>query len=173
MKINKNFIAASIALILLLAGSGAWLMAKSRIDLPVTSFQKMSKPLPEIDLLSVGEEEYALPDTAFLLVVWATWCPTCVAEHSYLSEVAEDIPLVGILLRDEEAQASQFLLENGNPFEHNFNDAVGSYSEKIDVLGTPSMFFIDDNKIIRARLIGGLDERKWQGKKLREFTANL
>lgn len=173
MKINKYSIIAALVLVLLLTSLSSWLLMKNETGLSGFSFQKMNQPLPEIDLLSIGDQEGALPDTAFLLVVWATWCPACVAEHPYLIEIAKDIPLIGLVLRDEESKVTQFLAAQGNPFVHNFNDIVGSYSQTIGVQGTPTIFFVDKEATIRARLLGGLNERKWVDKKLQQFAAQL
>ena len=53
----------------------------------------IGKPVPAFQLESVQDETKMLDEkiiktgTPRLLTVWATWCPTCYAEHAYLNKV--------------------------------------------------------------------------------------
>ena len=61
-----------------------------------------------------------------LINVWATWCPTCRAEHQYLrSLAAQGIRIVGINYKDDRQKAVNWLHELGNPYALGVFDGDG------------------------------------------------
>ena len=74
----------------------------------------------------------------FLVNVWATWCPTCHAEHPYLVEISErepDVTFVGVNYKDDVDAAREFLDERGNPFKLNIADIDGRLGVDLGVPG--------------------------------------
>ena len=61
-----------------------------------------------------------------LLNVWATWCPTCRAEHQYLNQLsAQGIRVVGMNYKDDRQKAISWLKELGNPYALSLFDGDG------------------------------------------------
>jgi cytochrome c biogenesis protein CcmG, thiol:disulfide interchange protein DsbE len=106
----------------------------------------------------------ALREGIFLVSIWATWCPTCIAEHAYLMELSvsePDLTLVGINYKDDVALAREFLDERGNPFKLNLVDVDGSLGIDFGIAAAPESFLVDSSGTIRYRHVGMIDKRVW------------
>lgn len=98
-----------------------------------------------------------------LLNVWATWCPTCRAEHTYFNKLAEQGVLIyGVNYKDESQAARDWLDELGNPYRYSIEDRLGSMGINLGVYGAPETFLIDADGIIHYKYIGAVDERVWR-----------
>ena len=118
----------------------------------------IGKPVPTFKLESVQDETKMLDEKT----VWATWCPTCYAEHAYLTELAKQgIEIVGIDYKDERAKAMKFLMNYGNPFKAIIYDPKGSLGLDLGVYGAPETFVIDSNGKILYRHAGDVNEHVW------------
>ncbi|AXB19258.1 Thiol:disulfide interchange protein DsbE [Salmonella enterica subsp. enterica serovar Napoli] len=72
------------------------------------------------------EAEVLTQGKPVLLNVWATWCPTCRAEHQYLNQLsAQGIRVVGLNYKDDRAKAVAWLKELGNPYALSLSDSDG------------------------------------------------
>lgn len=81
----------------------------------------IGKPVPAFKLESLEQpgktfDQAVLRDgKPILLNVWATWCPTCRAEHEYLNKLAaQGIRVVGLNYKDDRSKAVQWLNSLGN-----------------------------------------------------------
>ena len=102
-----------------------------------------------------------------LLNVWATWCPTCYAEHQYLNQLAEQgIRIIGLDYKDQNDKAVKWLRDLKNPYQVVLKDEKGSFGLDLGVYGAPETFLIDGNGIIHYRHAGDVNERVWKEKLL-------
>ncbi len=98
-----------------------------------------------------------------LVNVWATWCPTCFAEHQFLDELAKSgVPIVGVDYKDGVEAAREWLHKYGNPYEAVINDDNGVLGLDLGIYGTPETFLVDGKGIIRYRWTGNLDADGWK-----------
>ena len=98
-----------------------------------------------------------------LLNVWATWCPTCRAEHQYLNQLsAQGVRVVGLNYKDDRQKAIVWLKELGNPYSLSLFDGDGMLGLDLGVYGAPETFLIDGKGIIRYRHAGDLNARVWE-----------
>lgn len=98
-----------------------------------------------------------------LLNVWATWCPTCAAEHSTLRALAErGVVIYGVNYKDDPADARRWLQALGDPYRFILNDESGRIGIDLGVYGAPETFLLDAQGVIRYRHVGALDENVWQ-----------
>ena len=106
------FLAIAAALLWQLArnaeGDDPTNLESALIGKPVPKF--VSNPLDnpgqfyQADVLTQGKP--------VLLNVWATWCPTCRAEHQYLNQLsAQGIRVVGMNYKDDRQKAISWLKE--------------------------------------------------------------
>ncbi|MDG6858549.1 DsbE family thiol:disulfide interchange protein [Glaesserella parasuis] len=128
----------------------------------------VGKIIPEFKLESLHEATQMLDSsvvktgTPRLLNVWATWCPTCFAEHQFLTVLAKQgVEIVGIDYKDERAKALKFLKDYGDPYKAIVYDPKGSLGLDLGVYGAPETFIIDGNGKIHYRHTGDVNEKVW------------
>ncbi|MCK3655290.1 thiol:disulfide interchange protein [Pasteurellaceae bacterium Macca] len=128
----------------------------------------VGKVVPDFQLSALLDENKMLnadvvkTGSPRLLNVWATWCPTCYAEHQYLTELAKQgVNIVGIDYKDERAKAIKFLADNGDPYKAVIFDPKGSLGLDLGVYGAPETFVIDGQGKILYRHAGDVNPRVW------------
>lgn len=117
-------------------------------------------------LLEPGQEvsEEIFQGHVSLLNVWGTWCPSCRTEHPFLVKLADEgVRIIGMDYKDDDALARRWLEDLGNPYAITFADATGSFGIDLGVYGAPETYIIDRKGIIRAKRVGVVDARIWQG----------
>ena len=133
----------------------------------------IGKPFPSFEARSLfdvsanmGSEQLIGRPT--LVNVWATWCPTCKAEHAELIEIAEDtdLQLIGINYKDDRSDAIQWLAEFGNPFDRVLEDPRGDLGVELGVYGAPETFLLDRRGYIVYKRVGAITEQVWLGQML-------
>ena len=91
--------------------------------------QKLNDPVPDFELPSltaVGETLNAadLTGEISLLNVWATWCPSCIAEHGELTRIFETtgLRIIGVNYNDDSDAARAWLKRWGDPYAFHIVD---------------------------------------------------
>lgn len=129
----------------------------------------VGKPVPSFQLHDLIEPEREHQASLFnseplLLNVWATWCPTCQAEHSFLNRLAEQgVKIIGLNYKDDRSKAIRWLEALGDPYRINLYDGKGMLGLDLGVYGAPETFFIDSQGVIRHRHVGDLNPQNWAG----------
>lgn len=131
---------------------------KSEIPSPLVGKPMPAFELPRLDdpFTVVSSEE--LKGAPFLLNVWASWCVTCRYEHPVIEELArmERVPIIGLNYRDPRANALNWLLRFGDPYDFHLADEPGRVAIDFGVYAAPESFLVDSNGIIRYKHIGAL-----------------
>ncbi|WP_413110678.1 DsbE family thiol:disulfide interchange protein [Thaumasiovibrio sp. DFM-14] len=128
----------------------------------------IGQPVPSFRLEDLGQpgREYQQDifiGTPLLLNVWATWCPTCYAEHQYLNQLAVNgVKIIGLNYKDDRKKATQWLEDLGNPYLISLYDGDGMLGLDLGVYGAPETFLIDASGTVRYRHVGDVNERNWQ-----------
>ena len=98
-----------------------------------------------------------------LLNVWATWCPTCAAEHAYLNELARrGVRIYGLNYKDDLQAARRWIQSKGDPYIANILDPAGRLGLDLGVTGAPETYLLDAEGVIHLRHQGPVDERVWR-----------
>ena len=119
--------------------------------------------LQDIYDLNKQHDRSILTGRPMLLNVWATWCPTCRAEHQFLNGLAQQgVRVVGMNYKDDRQKAMSWLQRLGNPYRLSLYDGNGMLGLDLGVYGAPETFLIDGQGIIRWRHAGDLNERVWR-----------
>lgn len=124
----------------------------------------IDKPLPAFSLPSLEDPDRMLSAEDFkgeaaLVNVWATWCPTCRAEHEMLNQLAsQGVVVYGVNYKDDSEAARRWLNELGNPYRLNVEDPQGSLGINLGVYGAPETFLIDKDGVIRHKYVGAIDQ---------------
>ena len=120
----------------------------------------IGKPFPAFALPSVIEPGKTITQADLLgkpalVNVWATWCPSCRAEHPVLNKLAASgVNIYGVNYKDQREPAQKWLRELHNPYQLNIEDAAGTLGLDLGVYGAPETFLIDREGIIRAKHVG-------------------
>ena len=129
----------------------------------------LNKPFPvfEAPLLSDGEtrvDRSVLLGSPVLVNVWATWCPTCKAEHDELMRIRErtGLRIVGVNYKDQRDLALAWLQRYGNPYEVVIQDPDGSLGVELGVYGAPESFLLDADGTIVYKRVGDINPRIWR-----------
>jgi cytochrome c biogenesis protein CcmG/thiol:disulfide interchange protein DsbE len=129
----------------------------------------LHKPFPEFraPLLDHPERVVARSDllgAPVLVNVWATWCPTCKAEHDELLRIREStgLRIVGVNYKDDPDAARRWLEAYGNPYEMVIQDLDGSLGVELGVYGAPESFLLDAEGTIVYKRVGDINDRIWR-----------
>lgn len=127
----------------------------------------VGQPFPEFEMAELLSGNIItaanLEGQPLLVNVWATWCPTCKAEHSFLNMLAaEGVRIVGINYKDDASGAMKWLTNYGNPYEFNISDTEGKLGLDLGVYGAPETFLVDSQGVIRAKHVGDLNADVWR-----------
>ncbi|MDE0422630.1 MAG: DsbE family thiol:disulfide interchange protein [Gammaproteobacteria bacterium] len=130
----------------------------------------LDKPFPGFDLpvLAGAPGERATRDRLLgetrLVNVWATWCPTCLAEHGELMRIRAEtgLSIVGISYKDDSRKARQWLAHYGDPYDFNVVDLDGDLGVDLGVYGAPETFLVDAEGIIRFKHVGDVNPGVWR-----------
>lgn len=100
---------------------------------------------------------------AFLLNVWASWCPSCRVEHAYLQSLADKgVKIVGMNYKDNTEDALQFLEVLGDPFETIIVDQKGDLGLDLGVYGAPETYLVNAQGRILVKRIGVMNQSVWE-----------
>jgi cytochrome c biogenesis protein CcmG/thiol:disulfide interchange protein DsbE len=137
-------------------------------DPTVLPSARIGQPMPDFQLGTVADPGRLvtaadLKGQVSVLNVWATWCISCQVEHPVLLQMAaQGIPIIGVNYKDYREAAQKYLELNGDPFRFSIFDGKGDLGLDLGVYGAPETYLVDRDGRIRYRLIGVLDEKKWE-----------
>ena len=125
----------------------------------------IGKPAPEFELpLLLQEGSFSNKDLighVTLLNVWASWCFACRQEHEVVKHLSrEGVRIIGLNYKDEASDAKQWLAKLGNPYQAIAADRDGRIAIDWGVYGAPETFLIDQQGIIRHKVIGPLSDQE-------------
>lgn len=129
----------------------------------------LGKPFPDFSAPTLHEPERTIErddllGAPVLVNVWATWCPTCAAEHDELLRIREatGLRIVGVNYKDEPDKARRWLEAYGNPYDMVIQDLDGSLGVELGVYGAPESFLLDADGTIVYKRVGDINPRIWR-----------
>lgn len=141
----------------------------------------LGKPFPDFEAPLLAEPERTvsredLVGEPVLVNVWATWCPTCAAEHDELLRIRQEtgLRIVGVNYKDEPGKARRWLAAYGNPYDLVIQDPDGSLGVELGVYGAPESFLLDRHGTIVYKRVGDINPRIWRdelGPKVAQVTG--
>ncbi|PIJ51533.1 thiol:disulfide interchange protein [Erwinia sp. OLTSP20] len=167
---NKKLLWIPLGLFMLLAAALLWQLSRNATGDDPTLLESalVGKPVPQFKLEALDssgkfyDQAVLINGKPLLLNVWATWCPTCRAEHQYLNQLATGgVRVVGLNYKDDRTKAINWLNTLGNPYALSLYDGNGMLGLDLGVYGAPETFLIDGKGIIRYRHAGDMTPRVW------------
>ena len=130
----------------------------------------IGKPIPTFAVATLKDPTKIITDKDLqgkiaLVNVWATWCPACKQEHETLVQLAQQvkIPIYGLNYKETDKEgAIRWLQDYGDPYVFNLSDENGRIAIDFGVYGAPETFLIDEQGIIRHKLVGIMTPQVWQ-----------
>ena len=124
----------------------------------------IGKPAPEFELpLLLKDGSFSNKDFIghiTLVNVWASWCFACRQEHDTVKYLSRNgVRVIGLNYKDEPNDAKQWLAKLGNPYQAIAADRNGRIAIDWGVYGAPETFLIDQQGIIRHKVIGPLSDQ--------------
>ena len=142
---------------------------------PSALIGREAPPVPQTTLADKTQltDEMLRQPGVKLVNFWASWCPPCRAEHPTIAELAKDLPVYGVTLKDPEAQALQFLGEHGDSYHAIASDPRGRAAIDWGVTAPPETFIINGEGRILYRFAGPLIREDYTGRFLPELQKAL
>lgn len=133
---------------------------------PTFALAELTRPDHVVDSKSLLGRWYAFN-------VWGTWCVECRVEHEALLAIKRDgrVPLIGMDWKDEDAAATQWLSELGNPYATVVVDRNGRVALDWGVYGAPETFLVSPLGIIVYKHVGAMTAGVWQQQFLTRASA--
>ena len=126
-----------------------------------TTFIKIAdrKIAPEITGLTLNGTNYTYTkDKVAVVNVWASWCSPCRAEAPTLSSLANKYPnvaFIGILTRDNPANAEAFARRFKLPYPTIIDDSILiGFKGSLPANAIPTTVILDRNGLVAARISG-------------------
>ena len=125
----------------------------------------IGKPAPTFNLpLLLQEGSFSNEDLighVTLVNVWASWCFACRQEHEVVKHLSRSgVRIIGLNYKDEPDNAKNWLDKLGNPYKSIAVDYNGRIAIDWGVYGAPETFLIDQQGIIRHKVIGPLSDKE-------------
>lgn len=138
----------------------------------------IGKQMPVFNLPRLGHPGQTVSDADLrgqfsVLNVWATWCVGCRQEHPVLNEIARQgqVPIYGLNWKDDQALASGWLQQLGNPYVATAFDGEGRVAIDWGVYGAPETFLIAPDGTILYRHIAPITHEVWENEFLSRIAA--
>ncbi|HWI89009.1 MAG TPA: redoxin family protein [Sphingomicrobium sp.] len=151
-----------LAVLLLIIVALVWRLA-TPVDTNVSS-KLAGKPLPAFVLPQALPTKPALSSADLatgqprILNIFASWCVPCIGEVKVLQQLkARGIAIDGIAVRDTAQELSDFLAQNGDPYERIGSDDQSRVQIALGSSGVPESFVIDGKGVIRYQHIGAIE----------------
>jgi peroxiredoxin len=119
-------------------------------------------PAPSFQAETLEGKTVSLDDyrgKVLLLTFWATWCEPCKKEMpeiqaAYEKHKEEGLAVVAVNFGEKKEPAEAFFEKTGLTFP-SLLDRRANIAERFGVISLPVTFFIDQDGIIRERVVGG------------------
>lgn len=117
---------------------------------------KVGSLAPEFELAKLDGTKVSFSDiegNPAVLVFWTAWCPSCKEEAPHINKLAEDydgkgVRVLGINIGEGEARVKEGIKDFGIKYEV-LRDADTKVAKSYNVLGTPTIVFLDKNGVTR------------------------
>jgi len=129
----------------------------------------INRSLPDFRMASLSDPNEFVNNKVFkghvsLLNVFASWCSTCRAEHPMMMDIARShlVMLYGLNYKDKRETAKKFIDKYGDPYVSIIYDPRGLLGVDLGVYGTPEVFVIDRQGVIRYKYVGAITPEVWR-----------
>ena len=133
-------------------------------DLKNLIIHNIPKPIPEIELIRIGNDPEVVQlgqNHVTVINFWATWCAPCREEMPSLNELTKSIGadnfsvMVVATGRNSDKSINEFFVTHDLSDLRSYKDPRGTVASSLSILGLPTTIIVDQHSNEVARLIGG------------------
>lgn len=124
---------------------------------------------PALTLETLEGEQFdqtVLSEKHVILNFWATWCEPCRLEMPDIAQLAneypDDLAVVAINLKEDEAAITSFLEELGLHDFHVLLDREGKLADQFQVIALPTTYFLNKDGTIAHKHIGFMNYEQFK-----------
>lgn len=157
-----------IPLVVVIAvGVAAVVQLKNPVKPNILPSTLLNREVPPFDLAPLegrtkGFSSEDLKGQVSLVNIFGSWCIACVAEHAFLVQVKDLVPIYGIDWREKTRSAGpKWLDQRGDPYTLVGDDPDSEAAIAFGVTGAPETFVVDKNGIVRYKHIGPVGPESW------------
>ncbi|MEP3441754.1 MAG: DsbE family thiol:disulfide interchange protein [Sulfitobacter sp.] len=175
-KINPMMIAPPLIFVAFVAMAAVGMYRDDPNGIPSTMIGKPAPGVPERALAGFTHATPEMLATGEVTLVnfWASWCPPCRAEHPRLLEMqAQGVNIIGINFGDTERAATQYIVNDDNPFAGIGFDPQRRMAVDWGVTAPPETFILDGGGTVLYRFTGPLVGSDYEQRFLPAFEAAL
>lgn len=130
--------------------------------------------MPDVVVQDVAEQSWALnaaSDQPYVVHLWGSWCPICMAEKDTIESLAQDYVVIKVAVNSgNDGELIQFAQKEAIASPGLVNDPEGKLMQQLKVPAVPATFFVFANGQIFTQEIGWTSE--W-GMRLRLLLMGL
>ncbi len=165
--------ARRVAVLLAAVGAIGLLMASLVVEIgrdPCLPSALIDRTAPPLAGSTLAGEPFDLADLSGRVRIvnfWASWCIECRREHPDFVRIADryrgdPVAIVGVIYQDDPDAARAYMREMGGDWP-NILDPGGRVAIDYGVAGVPETFLMDAGGVVRAKVIGRIDEGTLRG----------
>ncbi|MBQ4849072.1 redoxin family protein [Pseudoalteromonas sp. MMG013] len=145
---------------------------------------RIGQVMPSFTLPDLMDDEKQWQNTdllgeVYLLNVWGTWCPTCIAELGYLAQLrSQGVRIIGLYYEQAydpdfgdqfdmnalRVEVKSMLDRAGDPYQFNILDLERTLALDLGVSGAPETFLVNKEGKILLHHTGDINPRVWRAK---------
>ena len=136
-----------------------------KIEVNYNTSDLINKKIESFSIKSFNENslfsEEDLKNNFFFNKFWASWCVPCRLEHENLMKLKElsNLKIIGVNYKDIKKNASEYLVDLGNPYDVLLIDTDGKQSVNFGIYGIPESILINSELMVLKKYIGPLMDK--------------
>lgn len=137
-----------------------------KIEVNYNTSDLINKKIESFSIKSFNEnslfsEEDLKKNNFSLINFWASWCVPCRLEHENLMKLKElsNLKIIGVNYKDIKKNASEYLVDLGNPYNVLLIDTDGKQSVNFGIYGIPESILINSELMVLKKYIGPLMDK--------------